>query len=407
MSMPLSRPNSVPTLVNERYHEEDELLIVQKSQKAGWIIRTSLVFLIILLVWSYFAEINQVTHVKGEIIEAAHLQQIQSPDGGVITALLVQEGSNVVKGQLLATLQSERAAAAVKDSENKVAALRITLSRLQAEAFNKPLQFPPDLEPYKEFIVNQTQLYINRRRAFVDDVESLKGMLKLAQEELKINLELEKSGDVSKSDVLRLKRSTAELSAQIAARRNKYFQDVQTEITKAQEDLNTQSEQLRDRMQVLENTTIFSPVDGIVNNIKIKTIGGVVKPTETVMEISPSGENLILEVKVPTQEIAYVKVDQPATIKLDAYDSAIYGTLSGRVTYISRDVLTQETREGPMSYYKAKIQIDRGSAYKNAERIVLQPGLTAGVDIKAGQRSVLSYLTKPISKTMSNALGER
>ncbi len=402
----------VPTQANqvlphERYHDDRELLIVQKSQKAGQIIRASGAFFLALVVWAYFAEINQVTHVKGEIIEAEHLQQIQSPDGGVITSLLVQEGTQVVKGQLLATLQSERAAAAVKDSESKVAALRLTLIRLQAEAFGHPLKFPSDLSSYQEFIANQTQLYINRRRAFVDDIDALKGMLRLAEEELRINLDLEKSGDVSKSDVLRLKRSVAELVAQISTRKNKYFQDVQTEITKAQEDLNTQLEQLRDRMQVLENASIFSPVDGVVNNIKVKTIGGVVKPTETVMEISPSGENLVLEVKIPTQEIAYVKQGQSATIKLDAYDSSIFGTLTGQLTYISRDVLTQETREGTMSYYKARILMDKADAGRTTERITLRPGLTAGVDIKAGERSVLSYLTKPISKTISNSLGER
>lgn len=230
----------------------------------------------------------------------------------------------------------------------------------------------------------------------------------LAQAELKINRELEATGDVSKAEILRLQRGVADLNAQINNRRNKYFQDAQAEMTKAQEDLSTQSEQLRDRSQVLEHTELTAPADGIVNNVRMSTVGGVVRPGDTVMELLPTGGDLIAEAKVMPADIGFVAVGQDASVKLDAYDSSIYGALHGKVSYISPDVLTEETRQGPLMYYRVRIRITASEFEgRKAQAIHLRPGLTATVDIKAMERTVLSYLTKPISKTFTESMGER
>lgn len=377
-------------------------------RRSRWALRGMGTSIIALIAWSAFAQIDQVTRAQAQLITTARTQLIQSADGGIVTQLHVKEGSSVRTGQLLATLQKERAQAAVSDSNAKVAALRITLARLQAEVYGKPLQFDHHLLRYTEYIRNQTDLYNKRQTAFKDDIKALEGILQLARTELGINSRLEQSGDVSNAEVLRLKRTVADIQAQIATKRNKYFQDAQAEMTKAQEDLSTQSEQLRDRTQVLEHTELLAPMDGIVNHIKINTIGGVVRPGETVLELLPSGDHLVIEAKVLPSEIAFVTVDQDASVKLDAYDSAIFGALKGKVTYISPDVLTEETRQGPAIYYRVHIRIT-GTEFKGAKasEIKLRPGLTATVDIKVMERSVLSYLTKPITKTLANALGER
>jgi len=311
-------------------------------------------------------------------------------------------------GQLLATLQKERAAAAVSDSRAKVAALRITLARLHAEVYGKPLVFDKELRTYTDYIRNQTDLYNKRQTAFNDDVRALREILTLAEDELNINRRLEQSGDVSRAEILRLQRSVADIKAQLAGKRNKYFQDAQAERTKAQEDLSSQTEQLRDRSQVLEHTEVVEPVDAIVNNIKVSTLGGVVRAGDTVMELLPTGDNLIAEAKIPPADIAFVAIGQDASVKLDAYDSSIYGALQGKVSYISPDVLTEETRQGPFIYYRVRIRIT-GSEFKGdkAKEIQLRPGLTASVEIKARERTVLSYLTKPIYKTFSQSMGER
>ena len=326
----------------------------------------------------------------------------------MLTQLHVKEGDTVKAGQLLATLQKERAAAAVSDSSAKVAALRITLARLQAEVYNTPLKFEPSLLVYKDYIRNQTDLYNKRQTAFKDDIAALENILKFADDELRINTQLEASGDVSRAEILRLQRSVADIKAQISSKRNKYFQDAQAEMTKAQEELSSQTEQLKDRSQVLEHTELTAPVDAIVNNIRINTLGGVVRAGETVMELLPAGDHLIVEAKIPPSDIAFVALGQPTSIKLDAYDSSIYGSMRGEVTYISPDVLVEETRQGTASFYRVRVTVTgKEFSGSKADAIRLRPGLTATVEIKALDRTVLSYLTKPITKTLTQSLGER
>jgi len=236
----------------------------------------------------------------------------------------------------------------------------------------------------------------------------LENILKFADDELRINSQLEASGDVSRAEILRLQRSVADIKAQISSKRNKYFQDAQAEMTKAQEELSSQTEQLKDRSQVLEHTELTAPVDAIVNNIRINTLGGVVRAGETVMELLPAGDHLIVEAKIPPSDIAFVALGQPTSIKLDAYDSSIYGSMRGEVTYISPDVLVEETRQGTASFYRVRVTVTgKEFSGSKADAIRLRPGLTATVEIKALDRTVLSYLTKPITKTLTQSLGER
>jgi adhesin transport system membrane fusion protein len=371
-------------------------------------LRVMVVGLLLLVIWAAVGKIDQVTRAQAQIIAAERTQLVQSPDGGVLTKLHVKEGDVVKAGQLLATLQKERAAAAVSDSSAKVAALRITLARLHAEVYGKPLMFDQDLLVYTDYIRNQTDLYNKRQTAFKDDINALENILSLAEDELRINRQLEATGDVSRAEVLRLQRSAADVKAQLAGKRNKYLQDAQAEMTKAQEELSSQTEQLRDRSQVLEHTELVAPVDAVVNNIKVNTVGGVIRAGDTVIELLPTGDNLIAEAKVPPADIAFVAVGQDASVKLDAYDYSIYGGMQGQVNYISPDVLTEETKQGPMTYYRVRIKIT-GTEFKGdkASQIQVRPGLTANVEIKAMDRTVLSYLTKPLTKTMSMSMGEK
>lgn len=371
------------------------------------IIWGALIGIIVLVVWAYFAQIDQVTRATATVIASARTQDIQAVEGGVLTEILVREGDDVVKGQLIATLEEERAQAAVANSSSKIAALQAKLSRLEAEIFEKPLRFPDGIKNYNEYVENQTQLYNRRRQAIDQDVSSLQKMMVLAQQELSMNEPLLAYGDVSQADVIKLRRQVAEIQAQITNKRNKYFEEAQSEMTKAQEDLDVELEQLRDHSQVLEETNLFAPTDGKVNNILITTIGGVVKPGEVIMEILPTSSDLIVEAKVSPVDIAYVKEDQAATVKLDAYDYSIFGAMTGKVTYISPDTLMEQTPKGEEPYYRVQIKITGAEFSARRDEIVIRPGMTASVDIKAQQRSVLSYLTKPLTKTFSEGLGER
>ena len=377
---------------------------VDRSRLSIWI---ALIGIVILVVWASFAKIDQVTRAKATVIASARTQEIQASEGGVLTELAVSEGEDVKAGQLLVVLEEERAKAAVDNSASKTAALKAKLARLNAEIFEKPLVFPKEVENYPEYVQNQRALYNRRRQAINEDVSSLEKMLVLARQELRMNEPLLEYGDVSQADVIKLSRQVADIEAQINNKRNKYFEEAQTEMTKAQEDLDTELEQLRDRAQVLEEKRLMAPTDGKIKNINVTTIGGVVKPGEVIMQILPTSSDLVIDAKVSPADIAYVKEGQDATVKLDAYDYSIFGAMNGTVNYISPDTLMEQTPKGEEPYYRVLIVI-KGAEFKGrGNEIVIKPGMTASVDIKAMERTVLSYLTKPLTKTLSEGLGER
>lgn len=377
---------------------------VGRSRLNIWI---ALVGIITLLIWASFAKIDQVTRAKATVIASARTQEIQASEGGILTELAVVEGQEVKAGQLLVVLEEERAKAAVDDSASKTAALKAKLIRLEAEIFDKRLVFTQDVKNYPEYVQNQTALYNRRRQAINEEVSSLEKMLVLAKQELSMNEPLLKYGDVSQADVIKLSRQVADIEAQINNKRNKYFEEAQAEMTKAQEELDTEVEQLRDRLQVLEEKRLLSPTEGKINNINVTTIGGVVKPGETIMQILPTSSDLVIDAKVSPADIAYVKEGQDATVKLDAYDYSIFGAMNGTVNYISPDTLIEQTPNGEEPYYRVLIVITGAEFEGRKEKIVIKPGMTASVDIKAMERTVLSYLTKPITKTLSEGLGER
>ncbi|MGP5209505.1 HlyD family efflux transporter periplasmic adaptor subunit [Psychrobacter alimentarius] len=379
-------------------------LKIGRSRLSIWI---ALVGIITLLVWASFAKIDQVTRAKATVIASARTQEIQASEGGILTELAVVEGQEVKAGQLLVVLEEERAKAAVDNSASKTAALKAKLSRLNAEIFETPLVFPKEVKNYPEYVQNQTALYNRRRQAINEEVSSLEKMLVLARQELKMNEPLLKYGDVSQADIIKLSRQVADIEAQINNKRNKYFEEAQAEMTKAQEELDTEIEVLRDSLQVLEEKRLLSPTEGKINNINVTTIGGVVKPGETIMQILPTSSDLVIDAKVSPADIAYVQEGQSATVKLDAYDYSIFGAMNGTVNYISPDTLIEQTPKGEEPYYRVLIVITGAEFEGREDEIVIKPGMTASVDIKAMERTVLSYLTKPITKTLSEGMGER
>jgi adhesin transport system membrane fusion protein len=377
---------------------------VNRSRLSIWI---ALIGIVTLIIWASFAKIDQVTRAQATVIASARTQEIQASEGGVLTQLAVTEGEEVKAGQLLVVLEEERAKAAVDNSASKTAALTAKLARLNAEIFEKPLVFPKGVQDYPEYVQNQRALYNRRRQAINEEVSSLEKMLVLARQELRMNEPLLKYGDVSQADVIKLSRQVADIEAQINNKRNKYFEEAQAEMTKAQEELDTELEQLRDRAQVLEEKRLMAPTEGKIKNINVTTIGGVVKPGEVIMQILPTSSDLVIDAKVSPADIAYVKEGQEATVKLDAYDYSIFGAMKGTVNYISPDTLMEQTPKGEEPYYRVLIVINGAEFKGRGDEIVIKPGMTASVDIKAMERTVLSYLTKPITKTLSEGLGER
>lgn len=384
------------------------LISQKKVRSSRLLLYYFIIGLVLFLSWASYFEIDRSIRAQGQVIATDRTQIIQSPDAGVVQTIRVKEGDVVKKGQELVVLEKERAHAAYTDTLGKVSALRVSLARLQAEVYGKPLHFNSELLQYKEFISNQTDLYKRRKQAIDEDIASLTSSLKLAKEELEMNLPLLKTGDVGKADILKLQRQVTDIQGQITTKKNKYFQDAQAEMTKVQEDLSTQEQTLLDRKQLLEHTSLIATMDGIVKKLTVTTEGAVVKQGDEVMELLPTQSDLIVEVKVQPIDMSHLVKGLAAMIKLDAYDYAIYGSMVGEVDYISPDSLTEQSRNGETVYYKARIRIkEREFINKFSDEIKINPGMTVTVDIKTGKRTVLAYLTKPVTKTLSESLREK
>ena len=372
-------------------------------------LRVTAVLLGVLFLWAAIFRIDQVVNAQGQVIASSRTQVIQAADGGILTEMRVQEGDEVKAGQVIAILDQDRALAAYTESFGKVTALRMTVARLQAEIAEKPYAIDETLQKdYPNLVETQMNLYKQRTQGFSDQIQVLKDNVRLADAELKMNQPLEKYGDISKADILRLQRAVNEAKTNLVNARNKYFQDASAELNKAQEDLNAQEQSLRDRAELLDHTDIVAPVAGIVKNIKVTTLGGVVRQGDEILQILPTEDDLVVEAKVKPADMAAMKVGLPAKVKLDAYDYSIFGSMKGTVSYVSADSLTEETKMGPTTYYRVKVNILE-SEYKGkaATDIEVRPGMTATVDIKTGSRSILSFILKPITKTFTQSFGER
>ena len=358
--------------------------------------------------WAGYAEIDQVSRATGQVIPSGRVQIVQSSDGGVIKEIHVREGDRVAKGQVLVTLDRVRLAAAVDEGRAKVAALKTVKARIEAELFNRSLVFSPDVVDFPDFMANQRQLFIKRRSAQAQDIAALNRMLRLVRQELAMNQPLLENGDVSRSEVLRLERSVAEIEGQISNRRSRYLQDLQTEYADIEEELVTAEQALTQRQAALADTDLEAPTDGIVKNVRLTTIGGVLRASDEVLQIVPTGEELIVEAKVSPSDIAYVRTGQAASVKFDAYDSSIYGAANGTVSYISPDTLSEQKPSGEQLYYRVHVRVDtRPMRPRDGERIEIQPGMTATTEILTGHNTVLKFLLKPIIKTVDQSFGER
>lgn len=381
----------------------------RRQKRGGRLIWLSAAALTGALGWASVAHLDQISRATGQIIPAGRVQVVQTTDGGVIGAIFVREGDRVHKGQKLLSLDKVKISAAVSEAQGKVAALQAQQVRIKAELFGKALVFPPELSQFPELVVNQRELYATRKMAFTQQIASMQRQLDLAQRELEMNRPLVQYGDVSRSEIMRLERQQADIQGQIANVRNKYYQDLQADYTKIEEELVTANEILVQRQASLAESDFVAPTDGIVKNVRLTTIGGVLRPGDEVMQIVPTGQELIVEAKVLPSDIAYVRVGQSAAVKFDAYDSSIYGAGEGKVAYISPDTLTEQGQNAAADrvYYRVHIKVDTRTMHSRDKAIEIQPGMTVTVDIKTGDNTVLRYLLKPIIKTVSESMGER
>lgn len=385
-----------------------QILSAENEGYSRRVIWGALLVLVVFFVWANLARIDQITRAPGSIIASSRTQVIQSQDGGILESLMVQEGDLVEAGQLLARIDSTRAEAAYLETRAAVAAMSARVARLQAEILDEEIVFPSWLKDYPQIVESQQKLKFRRYEALVEELGALTEVKKLMAEELALNLPLLEAGDVSRTELLRLERQVAEMGAQITNKKNSWLQEAQSQLSEAEAELGAMEQKLVQRQNFLDQTRLLAPVKGVVKNVKITTIGGVIRPGEEVMNIVPVEDALLIEAKVNPQDIAFIKEGMDATVKVDAYDYTVYGDLSGKLVFISADTLSEDLMQNETPYFRIRVRTEgRRFSASPEQDLAIQTGMTAMVEIKTGNRTVWQYLSKPIVKTLKESLGER
>jgi len=414
-------------------------------------LRTVLFFwvvaIFIFFIWAYFAQIDEIARGNGEIIPSGENQMIQNLEGGIVEDILVKEGQSVKKGQILIKINNEKSKSSFSSNSIKADSLEAKIIRLRAEAAGKKFIVDPEIKKrIPTYIENEKSLYMTNLQQLNSRLNSLREKLKQKKQELseaqtnlahlkessrmiarevKMTKPMVLKGVRSKIDFLKLQREANEIEGKYfttkksVPRLRSAIKEVKSTINEttlefqsdAKEKLNetiAQYQGLRANSTALEDqvfrTVVRSPMNGIVQNLFVHTIGGVIRPGENIMEIVPSDETLLVEVKIKPSDIAFIYYGQKAIVKFSAYDFSIYGGLDGEVVVISPDTIKDE--KGNV-FYTVRIKTDKNSLERHGKKLKIIPGMTVTVDIITGQKSVLDYILKPILKTKQYTFTER
>lgn len=357
----------------------------------------------VFIIWAAYAWIDEIVRADGEIISSSRPQIINNLEGGILAELMVKQGDEVMQGDVLARLHATQFQSSVDDLRDQINALEIRRLRLEAElAGQMDFALPPALAARSpEIVASERALLHARQSDFVSRREGAKRVLDQAASELRLMENMLAKEVVALIEVTRARKAHADAKI-------KYDEVVtQSELTRATEysdtlkELATLRQNLKASQDQLNRTVLRSPMHGVVNNLSVTTIGGVVRPGEEILQIIPLDEELFVEARVAPEDIANIRRGQEATVKLSAYDYTIFGTLKGRVDFISADTFRDERSRAADGdpHYKVTLRVDMASLTERQARVEIRPGMQAQVELHTGEKTVLQYLMKPLYKS--------
>ncbi|MDD2059782.1 HlyD family type I secretion periplasmic adaptor subunit [Pseudomonas sp. GD03860] len=404
-------------------------------------------FFLFLGLWANFAIIDEVTRGEGKAIPSSKLQKIQNLEGGIVAQIYAKEGEIVEIGDPLLRLDDTRFVSNVGETEADRLAMALRVERLSAEVEDRPLKIDEEIrKAAPSQAANEESLYQSRRQQLQDEIGGLqeqlvqrqqelrefsskqsqyRNSLQLLRQEISMSEPLVAQGAISQVEVLRLKRAEVENRGQLDATslaipraesaikeverkidetRGKFRSEALTQLNEARTDLSkaqATGKALDDRVS---RTLVTSPVRGIVKQLLVNTIGGVIQPGSDLVEIVPLDDTLLVEARIRPQDIAFLHPGQEAMVKFTAYDFTIYGGLKAKLEQIGADTITDEDNN---TFYVIKLRTERSHLGTDENPLLIIPGMVASVDIITGKKSVLSYLLKPIIRARAEALRER
>lgn len=407
-------------------------------------------FCLTFLIWAHFAKLDEVTRGDARVVPSSKIQVVQNLEGGILAELAVRDGQIVQKGDVLLRIANTGAESQYRDSRTQYLTLEAMIARLKAEIADTTPQFPQEVVSEAPTVAHSEQaLYDSQLDQFKSNIavlndqlvqkqqeiaglqskqQTLSRSLDLAKQERDMTAPLVANGAASKLELVKIERQVTDLQGQLddakisipqaEAARNEaqkriqektatFHSDAQAELNKHNAELAALSQQIFTQHDRVTRTEVRSPVRGTIKDVKVTTIGEVIKPGEDLVEIVPLEDTLLVEAKIRPADVAFLHPGQQAMVKVSAYDFSIYGGLKARVEDISADTIKDDERPNGGTFFRVTLRTEKNSLGTADKPLPIIPGMTASAEILTGQKSVLDYLLKPLLKARDEALHER
>lgn len=425
-----------------------EALLEQTPRGASLLLWAGALFVAFAIAWANWAELDEIARGEGEIIPSHQLQVVQNLEGGIVSEILVREGQLVEKGQVLLRIEDKRFASSFRENQVRLLELNARSARLAAESANTELILPTNFPAEYRNLLQQEQLLFSarqqelmanlsvleqqqgqRQQELVEArarIEQLRGSYNLLLRELRISDPLVREGVISEVEHLRLRRQVNDLRGEISsielsmpriestiAEIQQRKQELELNFrNRARAELNevfAEQVRLEEALTGMEDrisrTEVRAPIKGTVKQLMINTIDGVVRAGDPLLSIVPWEDQLLVEARIKPSDIANIRLEQPAVVKVSAYDFAIYGGLDAKVTFISPGTIMDQESKQP--YYLVRLETDAPETGVEQAGLPLMAGMTVSVDILTGKKTVMHYLLKPINRAKERAMTER
>jgi len=400
---------------------------LRTPRTARMLLAAALALLVAFVTWAHFAVLDEVKRGNGKVIPSRQIQVVQTLEGGIVQAILVQEGAIVKAAQPLMTIADTKFAAELGEIRERRAAIAARVARLQAEAGGRTsLVFPDELrEVSPRSVETEQSVFDTRARKVAQDVDvvaqqesRLTESLKLLTRELELTRKLYAQKVVPEIEMLRLERQASEMRGQLAEAQSRimniraaFQSQADEDLAKSRGDLAVLEENIKSAQDRVARTELRSPVHGIVNRLNVNTIGAVVQPGANLMDIVPLDDSLLVEGRIRPQDIAFIRPEQAAVVKFTAYDSSVYGSLKGKVERISADTIVDEKSpdraERQENFYRVVVRTEKNHLGNSENQLPIIPGMVATVEVLTGSKTVLDYIVKPARMLRDEALRER
>ncbi|BBC01212.1 adhesin transport system membrane fusion protein [Bradyrhizobium japonicum] len=400
--------------------------LLRTPRTSRMLLWTSCALLATFLIWAHFAVLDEVKRGSGRVVPSRQMQVVQSLEGGIVGDILIREGDIVQQGQSLMRIDDTKFASEFGEIRERRAAMAARVARLDAEARGRAeITFPDDLDKMvPAAVATETSVFKMRGQKVAQDIDVLNqqvtrltGSLKLLEREQTLTRRLYEQKVVPEIEMLRLDRQATEMKGQLAEAQSKianitasFRSQADEDLAKSRADLAVLDENIKSAQDRVRRTDLKAPVHGIVNKLNISTIGAVVQPGANLMDIVPLDDTLLVEGRIRPQDIAFIRPDQDAVVKISAYDSSVYGSLKGKVERISADTIVDdkaEKTERQETFYRVMVRTDKNHLGTEQHPLPIIPGMVTTVEVLTGEKSVLDYIVKPARLLRDEALRER